>query len=183
MSKDDKYVVRLDAEERVELQSMVDEGRRSKSVRQRARILLKVDESPSGFAWTDERAAEFAEVSLSTAHRVRQRFVEEGFEAAVYRKPTTNRQYRKLDGAAEARLVTEACGPPPKGRARWTLTLLADRLVELEVVDAIGATTIGRTLKKWPQAVAEAAMGDSARGECGFRLCDGRRLGSVSAAV
>jgi hypothetical protein len=89
MTKDAKYVVRLDAEERVELQSMVDEGRRSKSVRQRARILLKVDESPSASAWTDERAAEFAEVSLSTAHRVRQRFVEQGFEAAVYRKPTT----------------------------------------------------------------------------------------------
>ena len=148
MSKDDKYVVRLDAEERVELQSMVDEGRRSKSVRQRARILLKVDESPSGFAWTDERAAEFAEVSLSTAHRVRQRFVEEGFEAAVYRQPSTNRQYRKLDGAAEARLVTEACGPPPKGRARWTLTLLADRLVELGVVENISYMTVSRTLKK-----------------------------------
>ena len=148
MSKDDKYVVRLDVKERVELQSMVDEGRRSKSVRQRARILLKVDESPSGFAWTDERAAEFAEVSLSTAHRVRQRFVEEGFEAAVYRQPSTNRQYRKLDGTAEACLVAQACGPPPKGRVRWTLTLLADRLVELEIVDAIGAATIGRTLQK-----------------------------------
>ena len=148
MSKDDKYVVRLDVKERVELRSMVDEGRRSKSVRQRARILLKVDESPSGSAWTDERAAEFAEVSLSTAHRVRQRFVEEGFEAAVHRQPATNRQYRKLDGAAEARLVAEACGPPPKGRARWTLTLRADRLVEWEVVDAMGAATIGRTLKK-----------------------------------
>ena len=148
MGRDVKYVVRLDAEERVELQSMVDEGRRSKSVRQRARILLKVDESQSGSAWTDERAAEFAEVSLSTAHRARQRFVEQGFEAALYRKPSTNRQYRKLDGAAEARLAAEACGPPPKGRARWTLKLLADRLVELEVVDAIGAATIGRTLKK-----------------------------------
>ena len=106
MSKDDKYVVRLDVKERVELQSMVDEGRRSKSVRQRARILLKVDESPSGSVWTDERAAEFAEVSLSTAHRVRQRFVEAGCEAAVYRKPSRNRQYRKLGGPAEARLVT-----------------------------------------------------------------------------
>ena len=148
MGRDVKYVVRLDAEERGELQSMVDEGRRSKSVRQRARILLKTDESQSGSAWTDERAAEFAEVSLSTAHRVRQRFVEEGFEAAVYRKPSTNRQYRKLDGAAEARLATEACGPPPKGRVRWTLKLLADRLVELKVVDAIGAATIQRTLKK-----------------------------------
>ena len=148
MGKEVKYIVRLDVKERVELRSMVDEGRRSKSVRQRARILLKVDESPSGSAWTDERAAEFVEVSLSTAHRVRQRFVEEGFEAAVSRQPSTNRRYRKLDGVAEARLVAEACGPPPKGRVCWTLTLLADRLVELEIVDAIGAATIGRTLKK-----------------------------------
>ena len=92
MGKEVKYIVRLDVKERVELRSMVDEGRRSKSVRQRARILLKVDESPSGSAWTDERAAEFAEVSLSTAHRVRQRFVEDGFEAAVSRQPSTNRQ-------------------------------------------------------------------------------------------
>ena len=70
MGKEVKYIVRLDVKERVELRSMVDEGRRSKSVRQRARILLKVDESQSGSAGTDERAAEFAEVSLSTAHRV-----------------------------------------------------------------------------------------------------------------
>lgn len=148
MGKDSKFIVRLRAEERVELQSMVDEGRRSKSVRQRARILLKADESEAGLAWSDERTAEFAEASLSTVHRVRQRFVEQGFEAAVYRKPSTNRQYRKLDGAAEARLVAESCGPAPKGRARWTMKLLADRLVELEIVDSIGATTIQRTLKK-----------------------------------
>ncbi len=92
--------------------------------------------------------AEFAEVSLSTVHRARQRFVEGGFEAAVYRKSATNRQYRKLDGVAEARLIAEACSDPPQGQVRWTLKLLADRLVELEVVDSIGATTVGRTLKK-----------------------------------
>lgn len=148
MGKDAKYVVRLEAEERTKLQALVDKGRHSKSVRQRARLLLKADESESGPAWTDERVAEFAEVSLSTVHRVRQRLVEEGMEAAVYRKPSTNRQYRKLDGTAEARLVAEACSDPPKGQARWTLKLLANRLVELEVVDSIGATTVRQTLKK-----------------------------------
>jgi transposase len=148
MGKDAKYLVRLDADERVQLQALVDEGRGSKSVRTRARILLKADESEQGPAWPDPRVAEFAEAGLSTVHRVRQRFVEEGFEAAVFRKPATGRQYRKLDGAAEARLVAEACSPPPKGRARWTLKLLADRLVELEIVESIGTTTVHETLKK-----------------------------------
>ena len=148
MGKDDKYVVRLDAEERVELQSMVDEGRRSKSVRQRARILLKVDESQSGSAGTDERAAEFAEVSLSTAHRVRQRFVEEGFEVSLLRKEQKNRKAKKIDGRAEAHLVALACGEPPEGRKRWTLKLLADQLVSLEVVDSVSPETVRKTLKK-----------------------------------
>lgn len=148
MSKDAKYVVRLTGEERAELQSMVDEGRGARTVRQRARVLLKVDESEEGPAWNDERAAEFAEVSLSTVHRVRQRLVEQGFEAAVYRKPSTNRLYRKLDGVGEARLVAEACSPAPEGRNRWTLRLLADRLVALEVVDSICADTVRLTLKK-----------------------------------
>jgi transposase len=148
MGKDAKYVIRLGVEERGQLQAMIDEGRGSKSVRKRARILLKADESEQGPGWTDERVAEFAEVGLSTVHRIRQRFVEEGFDAAVFRKSATNRRYRKLDGAAEARLVAEACSPPPKGRAHWTLKLLGDRLVELEIVESIGTTTVHRTLKK-----------------------------------
>ena len=148
MGREAKYVVRLDEDERNELRQMVDRGLRSKSVRQRSRVLLKADEGKGAPAWSDERVAEFAEVSLSTVHRVRQRFVEEGFQAAVYRKPSSNRLYRKLDGAGEARLAAEACSTPPKGRSHWTLQLLADRLVELKVVGCIGASTIGRTLKK-----------------------------------
>jgi len=148
MGKDAKYIVRLGVEERGQLQAMIDKGRGSKSVRKRARILLKADESEQGPGWTDERVAEFAEVGFSTVHRIRQRFVEEGFDTAVFRKSSTNRRYRKLDGAAEARLVAEACSPPPKGRVRWTLKLLSDRLVELEIVESIGTTTVHRTLKK-----------------------------------
>jgi len=148
MGKDAKYIVRLSVKEREQLQAMIDEGRGAKSVRKRARILLKADASEQGSGWTDERVAEFAEVGLSTVHRIRQRFVEEGFDDAVFRKSATNRRYRKLDGAAEARLVAEACSPPPKGRARWTLKLLGDRLVELEIVESIGTTTVHRTLKK-----------------------------------
>ena len=148
VGKEAKYVVRLLGEERRALQALVDEGRGSKSVRQRARILLKADESEQGPAWTDPKVACFAEVSLATASRVRQRFVEQGFEAAVFRQPAANRLYRKLDGTAEARLVAEACSAPPKGRARWTLKLLADRLVELEIVERISPSTVHRTLKK-----------------------------------
>lgn len=148
MSKDAKFVVRLTDEERSELQALVDEGRGSKSVRQRARVLLKTDESPSGPAWTDRRAAEFAEVSVRTAERVRRRFVEEGFDAAVYRKPSTDRLYRKLDGAEEARLIAEACSEAPEGRSRWTLKLLGERLVALEIVESISPETVRKTLKK-----------------------------------
>lgn len=148
MGKDAKYVVRLADEERVELQTLVDEGRGSKSVRKRARVLLKADEADDGPAWRDERVAEFAEVSLSTVHRVRQRFVEQGFEAAVYRKPATDRLYRKLDGAGEARLIATACSQPPDGRSRWTLRMLADELVALEVVESISHECVRGVLKK-----------------------------------
>ena len=148
MGKDAKYVVRLDDEERIELQAMVDEGRGAKSGRKRARILLKADESDEGPAWTDERVAEFAEVSVSTVYRVRQRFVEHGLEAAVYRKPATDRLYRKLDGAGEARLIATACSSPPEGRSRWTLQMLADELVALDVVESISGECVRETLKK-----------------------------------
>ena len=148
MSMDAKYVVKLTVAERSELQSMVDQGRNSKTVRQRARVLLKTDESSASPGWTDERAADFAEVSVRTVSRVRKRFVEEGFEAAVYRKPSTDRQYRKLDGAAEATLIATACSAAPEGRVRWTLRLLADQLVALGVVDSITPECVGSVLKK-----------------------------------
>lgn len=148
MSKDAKYVVRLEPEERERLQSQVDQGRGSKLERQRARVLLKVDQADGAPGWTDERVAEFAEVSLSTVHRVRQRCVEEGLDAALHRSPSPHRQYRKLDGAGEARLIATACSQPPEGRCRWTLTLLADKLVELEVVESISRECVRSTLKK-----------------------------------
>ena len=148
MGKDAKYVVRLSGEERQQLQSMVDAGRGSKETRQRARVLLKADQSEAGPGWTDERTAEFAEASLSTVHRVRQRFVEEGFEAAVFRKPSTDRQYRKLCGDGEAKLIAAACSAAPEGRSRWTLELLAGKLVAVRVVESISRECVRQTLKK-----------------------------------
>lgn len=143
-----RYVVRLEAEERQQLLDLISTGRRSASVLTRARILLKADVCQGEPAWTDAAIAQAVEASESTVHRVRQTFVEESLDAALYRKKPTGRQYRKLDGAQEARLIALACSAAPEGRARWTLQLLSDKLVELKVVDAISSESVRRTLKK-----------------------------------
>ena len=146
MALKDKFIVRLTAEQRKELEGQAATGKRSAAVITRARILLKADADAEG--WTDDRIAEALDASPATVARVRKKFVEGGVEAAVQRKRPTGRQYRKLDGKAEARLVALACSKPPDGRVRWTLKLLADRLVELEVVEAIDPATVQRALKK-----------------------------------
>ena len=143
-----KYIVRLTAEERTELEDLIHTGKRAASVLIHARILLKADVGEGGPGWDDERIAEAVERGASTVYRVRQALVEEGLPAALFRKKPTGRQYRKLDGAQEAHLIALACGAPPEGRATWTLRLLADRLVELEVVDSISPECVRTTLKK-----------------------------------
>jgi transposase len=141
-----KFIVRLTDDERDRLRRLVDDGRRAGSVLKRAWVLLKAD--ADGPAWHDPEIARAFELSLSTVHRVRQAFVEDGLDEALFRKKPTGRQYRKLDGAQEAQLVAIACSQPPAGRKRWTLRLLADRLVELDVVDAISGECVRTTLKK-----------------------------------
>jgi transposase len=141
-----KFVVRLTDGERTELHHMVDEGKRAGSVLKRAWVLLKAD--ADGPNWKDPEIAEAYGVSLSTVHRVRQAFVDESLDAALYRKKPTGRQYRKLDGAQEAQLLAIACSRPPVGRKRWTLQMMADRLVELKIVDAISGECVRTTLKK-----------------------------------
>ncbi len=141
-----KWIVRLTAAERTDLQRLVDEGKRAGSVLKRAWVLLQADADGPG--WKDPQIAEAYGTSLSTVHRIRQAFVEEGLDAALYRKKPTGRQYRKLDGAQEARLVALACSQPPTGRQRWTLQLLADRLVALKVVDTISGECVRTTRKK-----------------------------------
>lgn len=148
MGKDVKFIVRLTPEEREHLLGMINTGKRAAAVLMRARVLLKAD--ADGPDWSDPEIAEAFDVSLSTIHRVRQAFVEESLQAALERKKPTGRQYRKLDGAQEARLIAIACSKPPAGRARWTLQLLADKLVELEIVDAISGECVRKTLKKTP---------------------------------
>ena len=113
-----------------------------------AQILLKADVGEGGPDWDDAQITEAVNCGASTVYRVRQAFVEEGLAAALFRKKPTGRQYRKLDGVQEAHLVALACGEAPAGRSRWTLRLLADRLVELNVVDAISPECVRLTLKK-----------------------------------
>jgi transposase len=148
MAGKEKYVVRLCVEERQQLQDLIRTGKRAASVLTRARILLKADAGADGPGLTDAAVADAVEAGESTVHRVRQAFVEQSLDAALYRKKPTGRQYRKLDGAQEAKLITLACSKPPTGRARWTLKLLAARLVELDVVDTISPECVRATLKK-----------------------------------
>jgi hypothetical protein len=144
-----KYKVTLDAEERRSLLGLIAAGKASALKLARARILLKADAGPEGPAWTDARIGEAVEVNPTTVERIRQRFVEEGLEAALGRKKQASpSRPRKLDGAGEARLVALACSAPPPGRAAWTLQLLADKLVELHVVDSISDETVRQVLQK-----------------------------------
>jgi len=142
------YVVTLTAAERSSLQALSAKGKVAAQKRLHAQIFLKTDASPEGDGWTDQQIVEAFDVGRCTVERLRQRFVEEGLEAALVRKPQQNRIPRKLDGAAEAHLIASACGKPPEGRNRWTLKLLADRLVELELVESVSYETVRRTLKK-----------------------------------
>lgn len=144
-----KYRVTLTPDERQHLLNLTRSGKAAAYKLTHARILLKADQTPDGPAWHDERIAQALDVGLSTIARVRQRFVEQGLDAALSRKPQDRpRRPRTLDGAAEARLIALACSPPPKGRAVWTLRLLADKLVELEVVETVSHETVRQVLKK-----------------------------------
>ena len=146
MGQEAKYVVRLTAAERQSLQELTAGKRVAAAKVLRARILLKAD--VEGPAWSDPEIAEALDVGLSTIHRLRERFVEEGLEAALARRPNSQNRVRKLDGSKEAHLIALTCSSPPEGRCRWTLQLLADKLVELRLVDSISAETVRQTLKK-----------------------------------
>jgi transposase len=161
-----KVVIALTAEQRDSLHRLVHTGRHPAAMRRRAQILLKADaDGPD--AWADERIAEHLETSRMTVQRVRQQFAREGLDATLHRKKPTDRQYRKLDGRQEAELVALACSEPPAGHARWTMTLLAGRLVELEVVAAIDPSTVWRTLQKTSSSRGSSSSGSSRRRPAG----------------
>jgi transposase len=143
-----RYVVALTDDERVSLEGLIAAGTAPARKLTHARILLKADAQPCGPGWVDERIAEAVEVSQPTVARVRRRCVEGGVEAALNRRAPRREYRRKLDGEQEARLLAVVCSKPPEGEARWTLRLLADKLVELEVVEEVSYQTVRRTLKK-----------------------------------
>jgi len=144
-----KYVVRLTSEERAKLQRLVSVGKAAARKILHARILLQADQGPDGPAWTDVQIAGALTAHPRTVAGVRERLVEQGLEAALNRKKQEHpSRSPKLDGKAEARLIALRCGEPPQGRIRWTLHLLADRLVELRAVDSVSYETVRRALKK-----------------------------------
>jgi transposase len=148
------YVVQLSSEEREKLQELINRGNRKKGQRPsalklaRARILLKADQAEDAPAYTDAEIAEALDVSPKTVFNLRKKWVELGLEQALERRPQSNRRLPKLDGKAEAKLVACSCGPPPNGRNKWTLRLLADRAVELELVESISHEAVRQSLKK-----------------------------------
>ena len=143
------FVVRLTEAERSELDALVRKGKASALAIARARILLKADQGKDGAARPDAQIAEALGIAAKTVFNIRRRWVEEGLDAAIHRKKQDcPSRSRKLDGRAEAKLVATCCGPAPQGRARWTLRMLAGKLVQLEVVPSISPETVRGTLKK-----------------------------------
>jgi hypothetical protein len=144
----EKYIVRLTQEERAELEGMTRQRRIAAGKQLRAKLLLHADAGEFGPAWRDEQLIATFGASRSKIMRLRRQLVLDGLQAALSRQSGLRAGRRKLDGAQEARLIAVACSAPPAGRARWTLQLLADKLVELEVVDSISNECVRQTLKK-----------------------------------
>ena len=179
-----KYVVRLTAEERGQLDELISKGKRSAQLLTKARILLKADVSDAGEGWSDSRIAAALDTSIANIERTRRQLVEDGFEAVLTRKYNPNSaRPRIFDGAAEAKLIALTLSAAPEGFARWSLRLLEEKVVELHIVERASDNTIGRTLKKHSQTAPQAAMGDSTGRQRGLCRQHGRRAGGLSEAA
>lgn len=143
-----KYIVALTEQERETLEKLTTTGKTSAYKMNHARILLKADINQVEGGWTDEAISDALDISIATIERVRQRFVETSLETALTRQVQHQRKPRRLDGEQEAHLIAMTCGEVPNGRARWSLRLLAEKMVELEYVESISHETIRQTLKK-----------------------------------
>lgn len=158
------YVVRLSSEERQQLETLLRKGKGPARRLLKARILLKADVSEAGEGWSDSRIIEALDTNPSMVYRVRKQLVEEGLEAVLSRKQrATPAVARIFDGEKEAKLIALACSKPPKGHARWTLRLLENKVVELNIVDRASDSTIWRTLKKTLSSRIAASAGSSRR--------------------
>jgi hypothetical protein len=162
-----KYVVRLSSDQRQELEALLRGGSQAVRVLTRARILLKTDAGEQGPAWTDAVIARALEVDALTVSRIRQRFVAGGLERALQRKAQKQRMAPCLDGAGEAHLLALVCGSPPEGQARWTLRLLAHRMVVLGHADHLSHETVRQVLKRGRSSPGNASNGVSHRSKMG----------------
>ncbi len=179
-----RYVVRLSAEEREQLEALIQKGKNPARRLLKARILLKADISEAGDGWSDSKIVAAMETSASMVYRVRKQLVEEGLAAVLSRKQRATPAVAPIfDGEKEAKLIALACSKPPKGRARWTLRLLERKVVELSIVDRASDSTIGRVLKKHSQAPSPRTMGHSAQSQQRVRGRDGRRAGRLHATA
>ena len=159
-----KYAVRLSAQEREQLQMLLHKGKGPARRLLKARILLKADVSETGPGWSDSKIMAALDTSASMIYRVRKQLMEEGFEAVLSRKQrATSEVPRIFDGEREAKLIALACSKPPKGRARWTLRLLENKVVELGIVERASDSTIHRTLKKTVSNRIADSAGSSSR--------------------
>jgi len=144
-----KFVVELERAERKRLEELISKGKASAKVILKARILLKADQGEHGEGWSDERICQALDTNLSMVTRVRAKLVTEGLEAVLTRKQRSTPPIQPIfDGEKQAQLTALACSEPPAGHARWSLRLLADKVVELEIVDKAHFNTVGRALKK-----------------------------------
>jgi len=159
-----KYVVRLSGEERERLEALLRKGKSPAQRLLKARILLKADVSDAGEGWSDSEIIAALETSASMVYRARKQLVEEGFEAVLSRKQRATPAVAPIfDGEKEAKLIALACSKPPKGRVRWTLRLLENKVVELNIVDRASDSTIGRVLKKTRSSPIADSSGSSRR--------------------
>ena len=147
------YRVTLSKQEREQLYDIIKKGKHKSQIYRNAYILLNTDQGDYSSKVTNVEIAKILKVGMRTIDRVKKRFVEEGFDASLSRRPTTRVYEKKVDGDAEAHLITIACSEPPKGFAKWSLRLLADKMVELEYVESISHETVRTVLKKRIKAV------------------------------
>ncbi len=168
-----RYAVDLLDTERAALREIISKNKAKRSTIMNAYILLKADRT---CGWTNADIASAYEVSTKKVEQLKKHFVEEGFEAALYRKPVTNAHRRKITGDEEAHLIALCCSKAPEGNHTWTLRILADKMVELDIVESVSYETVRRTLKKRTSTLAKERMVYSPRARCRFCLPNGRNF-------
>ncbi len=178
-----RYVVKLTSDERVRLEGLINRGREAAYRRRHAEVLLLVDEGKYGPKQIDREVAERIGFARRTVEQIRERCVTEGLDSALERKKRSRERSRRLDGEAEAKLVSLACSGAPDGHARWTLGMLADQLVELDVVESISRECVRQVLKKHYQTLAEANVVHPGTGKRPLRVPNGGGAGCLSTPI